>query len=708
MIDTSKLIPQRRGEARLSGKTITTIGLIKKDVVKIDSLLKEKLVLSKVRYSILRRQNERDKRSRRENILESKKSRPQDYDVKSNDKRKGFGGFLGGILKALLAGIGFTIFKSLPALLRIGRVIKTLVTPLLLGASVFLGAIGKIASTATQILPDVKGKNFKDVSASKINDKIEAFKSAMINTALIYAGGMAGGALLSRILRGKTFTEKEAAQKFAKGFKEKKGKVTGDEVFMTKDGKFTRTRPTETDELLKEQRKPRKIIKKISDIETFDDARIYQEQLSEVGGTSTVTKKPRTQKKRKSFVQELGLDPRLEKFGTEVSGAAKTRPMPRNRGIYGSPEVDLFFNQITDNKTFNNNPTLRTKVDNDFQLFLNARNPSVKRRRLTQLLNSLRSGGVSTLDINRLSTILTFSAFKPIDPSALSKSRPTKIRRGRPKKLQTIEEIKADIDARNPTFVSPETGGRLPVKKTRINASKLAGKKGLSKLLFNVGGEAFEQTVKQTIKASVGVVPIIGDLIGFLLDVFLFGQPVGRAAFMALGSFIGSLIGGVFGLIGGPAGVFVGGVLGGIGGDLLGGAFYDLIFNNTAAGATISENLSQSAVKKSVKGGVQAGFMRGGYAPFGGIVHAGEFVFNEKITGDLEKKYPGLLTALNNSRGSQVDEVLETYISYGNEGEGSERIVPLPFEKVVTRTVIANTESEDDSSSPFMDLYRRG
>ena len=61
MIDTSKLIPQRRGEARLSGKTITTIGLIKKDVVKIDSLLKEKLVLSKVRYSILRRQNETDK-----------------------------------------------------------------------------------------------------------------------------------------------------------------------------------------------------------------------------------------------------------------------------------------------------------------------------------------------------------------------------------------------------------------------------------------------------------------------------------------------------------------------------------------------------------------------------------------------------------------------------------------------------------------------
>ena len=73
MIDTNKLIPQRKQSERLSGKTFVTIGLIKKDVVKIDSLLKEKLVLSKVRYSILRQKNERDRRSRREDVLESKK-----------------------------------------------------------------------------------------------------------------------------------------------------------------------------------------------------------------------------------------------------------------------------------------------------------------------------------------------------------------------------------------------------------------------------------------------------------------------------------------------------------------------------------------------------------------------------------------------------------------------------------------------------------
>ena len=213
--------------------------------------------------------------------------------------------------------------------------------------------------------------------------------------------------------------------------------------------------------------------------------------------------------------------------------------------------------------------------------------------------------------------------------------------------------------------------------------------------------------MKQTIKASVGVVPIIGDLIGFLLDVFLFGQPVGRAAFMATGSLLGGLIGGVFGLIGGPPGVLVGGILGGIGGDILGGALYDLLFER-GVGARITDNLTDAFVKKGVKSGIGMGFMSGGYAPFGGIVHAGEFVIDADSTRAIERRSPGFLMALNKAKGSQVNEVLETYMSYGNEGEGSERLIPLPFEKVVTRTVVTNTGSKDDSSSPFMDLYRRG
>ena len=37
-----------------------------------------------------------------------------------------------------------------------------------------------------------------------------------------------------------------------------------------------------------------------------------------------------------------------------------------------------------------------------------------------------------------------------------------KKKRGRPKKLKTLEEVQADIDRRNPTYVSPITGGLLP------------------------------------------------------------------------------------------------------------------------------------------------------------------------------------------------------------------------------------------------------
>ena len=210
MIDTNKLIPSKKGSPR---KTITTIGLVKKDVVKIDSLLKEKLVLSKVRYGILKRQNERERRLNRERILESKKDRPQDYDInlRSNKKGKGFGGFLGGILKAVLAGLGFTIFKSLPALLKMVRIIKTIATPFTIGVTVFATAIARIADAGSKVIPQVRGKDFQGASEKSINDGIEGLKRALIETAVAFAVGSAAGFGVSRLVRGRTFTEKQAA-----------------------------------------------------------------------------------------------------------------------------------------------------------------------------------------------------------------------------------------------------------------------------------------------------------------------------------------------------------------------------------------------------------------------------------------------------------------------------------------------------------------
>ena len=686
MIDTNKLIPKRKEGGR-SIKTIGNIELIKKDVVKIDSLLKEKLVLSKVRYRILRNQNERDRRIKREGALERKKSRPQDYDanLKSNKKGRGLGGFLGGILKALLVGIGFTIFKSLPALLRIGKVIKNLIVPFTIGASVLIGAIASIASVGAKILPNVKGKNFEGASAKSINQGIENFKSALINTALAFAGGALGGAIVSRLLRGRTFTEREAIQElgrvrssserakmkqadnFTKYVAKGAGVSFADAKEMIKSGELV-----EMIDDVEALKKGKTIKKKFGTIKTFDELadyldaedayeRLIMERVEREAGSDLAAKRTVEQQSGTTIKDFKPLTKEEFKKEGRRKIKAKSGEIEAEQKLF-----DKFLQRETIKKQKKLADLAQVRID--------------------------RTAG------RRKGVAIDFSDFAEVDIDIEELIRFDREMRGKKPKRVSKEAIVGD----QPFMRAP-----IIPKKPKINASKLAGKKGISKLLFKVGGEAFEQTVKQTIKASVGVVPIIGDLLGFILDVFLFGQPVGRAAFMALGSFIGSLIGGVFGLIGGPPGVLVGGILGGIGGDLLGGAFYDLIFRDNVAGR-ITENLSQSFVKKGVKTGVGAGLLGGGFAPYGGRVHAGEFVFNEKTTDDLEKKYPGLLTALNNSRGSQVDEVLETYMSYGNEGEGSERLIPLPFEKVITRTVLVQNDDEDTSSSAFMDLYRRG
>ena len=707
MINTNKFL-SRNSTPTLSTRSILGLGIIRSDSKKIDNLLKERLVLSKVRYGIERQRLERERRRNRETSLEN--DAEQNYEIsdfsKDNSKRRdgkpkrGLGFFMGTVLRTVVSSIGGLAFAAIPRFNLINdKVIKS-------GTNfnkTIGGTDGLLNSIKSHRGPFDKLRKIDLKPIRNIGKTITGFGNSLQFFVTSAIAGQVGGRAISS-LRTTSQVKAQVAQS-AKARQKITSKVIARETVIVK-------------EVAKQRAKKRSV-----SVEEGVKNPIRKVKTP-VRETVTAGRKIRDQEK---FLEELGLDPNLRKFGTEVPGAAKTRPIPLNKGIYGSPEVDQFFNEITNNKKFNNNPALRTKVDNDFQLFLNARNPSVKRRRLSQLLNSLKSGGVSTLNINRLSTILTFSAFKPIDPTSIRKPANQIFGAFGVKGGQIGPKTAADFrfsqrfGKATATGADPFTGaptyqvgsrGRDVDPVTGMFRAKRAvvTRKGLSKLLFNAGGEALEQSVKQTIKASVGVVPIIGDLIGFLLDVFLFGQPVGRAAFMALGSFVGSLIGGVFGLIGGPPGALVGGILGGIGGDLLGGAFYDLIFRDNAVGR-IADNISQSFVKKGVKTGIGAGFMRGGYVRFGGIVHAGEFVIDSDSTRAIERQAPGFLSALNKAKGSQVNQVLETYMSYGGgEGEGSETLIPLPFEKVVTKTIVAGGESRDtgDFTSPFMDLYRRG
>ena len=63
MIDSSKLLTNRSsGTTVLSRKSVTNIGIIREDVIKVDKLLKDRLVLSKVREGIERQNQERLRR----------------------------------------------------------------------------------------------------------------------------------------------------------------------------------------------------------------------------------------------------------------------------------------------------------------------------------------------------------------------------------------------------------------------------------------------------------------------------------------------------------------------------------------------------------------------------------------------------------------------------------------------------------------------
>ena len=65
MIDSNKLLPDRGTTITLSKGSVKKVALIERKLLLIDSLLKEKLILSKVREGIRRQEEENKKNSTR-------------------------------------------------------------------------------------------------------------------------------------------------------------------------------------------------------------------------------------------------------------------------------------------------------------------------------------------------------------------------------------------------------------------------------------------------------------------------------------------------------------------------------------------------------------------------------------------------------------------------------------------------------------------
>ena len=92
MIDNNKLLNKNKME---TGRNIVTV---KKNLVKIDSILKERLILTKTRNVLMRQMNENRMRKDREDDLENLK-RDKDGDQDNKDKKDG--GFLSGLISVI-------------------------------------------------------------------------------------------------------------------------------------------------------------------------------------------------------------------------------------------------------------------------------------------------------------------------------------------------------------------------------------------------------------------------------------------------------------------------------------------------------------------------------------------------------------------------------------------------------------------------------
>ena len=721
MINPASLLPSLSRSSGLSPRSAIGLNIIRRDSIAVDRLLKERLVLSKVRYGIERQQQERERRRNREADLEADSK--QNYEVgdapnNPRKRRKGIGGLLGTVFGGILSSLGGVAFQAAPAfLLARNNIIK--------GGSNFNRTIG----ATDGLLNTIKGqkgpfdtlRKVKLDPVKNIGKTITKFGNSLtlfVNSAI---AGQIGGRALNK-LRTPAQVKAQVAQSA------KREKIRSKVV-------ATETVREVAEETARKQRYIRKEQVEINKFRFTEQQKVVAGQAAkESTVTATVDPSQRDFASRKRMGAMGASDPIFDDIRVELTPERRAFRYGKmfNQIEVRGQDVEFVGDEVFLNRKFSKTPKPVLKLEpvtlggQDFYFF----NETDSRRLLDDRVRKKLQRKSEARFIEQFQKQQAQGPFSEIN-TPQARARRFKQSFGKPtgadpftgkgtyQTTPTITSFDPKTGVTTQTLTKgrefdPITGG-IKAKKRTVKASKLSGKKGIGKFLSNIGGSQFLKPVKQFVGQGIKNIPFIGDLIGILLDVFVFGEPIQRALFLAGGSALGGFLGGLAGTIGGPPGVLIGGIIGGIAGDLLGGAFYDLLFRRGQKGSA-GQRFGASATKASIK----AGLYTGGFAGYGTYMlgeGGREFVLDADSTAALERRSPGFLMALNKARGAEAIGVIEDYASYDKASTGKEKMVPIPIpvpqkESPVQEIMMTNSEAGGGTGGGFITFfsehYRRG
>ena len=581
MIDIGKLLPQA-DNSLITERSVKKLGVVERKLNLIDSLLKEKLVLSKVRQGIEREEQERIRRTQTEIDLEKDDDDDDDMDDGQKDKRKkkdpkpspnDTGGLLGlffssAALRLLTGNASFIVASTERLTLAITGILGGLFA--LSPAVKFLGTLQK--SVAKAIGPK---------AITTLLRLGQVFKNFL--TLSVIAGVANSKGLLEDI------ATRGQRKKIARSRLENIKRIRAEKLELEKSNILNRKKIIKRTLRLRQERL--KLKKESSNL-----AEILIESTEGATDTSKKITKKFTKSTKKNLIEALGgKSTDIVEVGSEVGEKVTKKTTKRAVEVtIGKGGKNVLLGNILE----------RAGLSRDI----------MKRTPETNML---------TPKIDTASNRLLGPDFDPDDVDILggktfkTKKSPADIKAEKLKKQLADKKLRDEIAQRKLKQIQAQeimgrqfdidfgggdsgmgTGIDFPdqsqtVKQTKkITAEtleKTGKRKGFKAILESIGGIPLVKSTRKLFNNTLGRIPFIGDIIGLLVDIFIFKEPLGRAAFMAVGGGLGGLLGGIVGsALPGP-GTFVGGLLGGIAGDFLGGLLYDLLIGGEKPKVDVKE-----------------------------------------------------------------------------------------------------------------------